>query len=342
MATRRSDIIIPEIFTGYVEEQTTNQDKFLQSGVVAPLAALNASEDGGDFVNIPNIKANLSGDFEVMSDSTSLTPGKITADKQIGVVLHRARAFETRDLATLAAGTDLQAAIGNKLGAYIAHQKQKDLISCLQGAFGSLNANTSSSALFNLCLDSESGDSPAVLSSRTVSRARALLGDQGDKLSVIAMHSNTYYDLEERNALRYIDTSDVRGTTTTQSGGDMTNTFGNPVVAEYMGMRVVVSDDIPTTGSGASTEYGVFMFTPGAVGTGEQSALRTETDRDILAKSSAVSFDLHYLYHPIGIKWAVTTTNPNRTQLETASNWSLVYETKNVGIVRATVVSNHD
>ena len=342
MATRRSDIIIPEIFTGYVEEQTTNQDKFLQSGVVAPLAALNASEDGGDFVNIPNIKANLSGDFEVMSDSTSLTPGKITADKQIGVVLHRARAFETRDLATLAAGTDLQAAIGNKLGAYIAHQKQKDLISCLQGAFGSLNTNTSSSALFNLALDSESGDTPAVLSSRTVSRARALLGDQGDKLSVIAMHSNTYYDLEERNALRYIDTSDVRGTTTTQSGGDMSNTFGNPVVAEYMGMRVVVSDDIPTTGSGSSTEYGVYFFTPGAVGTGEQSALRTETDRDILAKSSAVSFDLHYLYHPIGIKWGVTTTNPTRTQLETASNWSLVYETKNVGIVRATVVSNHD
>ena len=262
MATRRSDIIIPEIFTGYVEEQTTNQDKFLQSGVVAPLAAHNASEDGGDFVNIPNIKANLTGDFEVMSDSTSLTPGKVSADKQIGVVLHRARAFETRDLATLAAGTDLQAAIGNKLGAYIAHQKQKDLISCLQGAFGSLNANTSSSALFNLALDSESGDSPAVLSSRTVSRARALLGDQGDKLSVIAMHSSTYYDLEERNALRYIDTSDVRGTTTTQSGGDMSNTFGNPVVAEYMGMRVVVSDDIPTAGSGSSTEYAVYMFTP--------------------------------------------------------------------------------
>ena len=181
-----------------------------------------------------------------------------------------------------------------------------------------------------------------MLSSRTVSRARALLGDQGDKLSVIAMHSSTYFDLEERNALRYIDTSDVRGTTTTQSGGDMSNTFGNPVVAEYMGMRVVVSDDIPTTGSGASTEYAVYMFTPGAVGTGQQSALRTETDRDILAKSSAVSFDLHYLYHPIGIKWAVTTTNPTRTQLETASNWSLVYETKNVGIVRATVVSNHD
>jgi hypothetical protein len=62
------------------------------------MAELNASE-GGDYVNIPFWKANLTGDFEVLSDSTSLTPGKITADKQVGVVLHRGRAFESRDLA---------------------------------------------------------------------------------------------------------------------------------------------------------------------------------------------------------------------------------------------------
>ena len=68
----------------------------------------------------------------------------------------------------------------------------------------------------------------------------------------------------------------------------------------------------------------------------------TKVDEDVLAFEDVVSFKHAYIYHPIGLKWAVTTTNPNRTQLETASNWSLVYETKNVGIVRATVVSNHD
>jgi hypothetical protein len=58
------------------------------------MAELNATE-GGDYVNIPFFKANLTGDFEVLSDSTSLTPGKITADKQVGVILHRGRAFES-------------------------------------------------------------------------------------------------------------------------------------------------------------------------------------------------------------------------------------------------------
>ena len=128
MATLRSDIIIPEVFTPYVIEQTTQRDAFLASGVVQPMAELNASEDGGDFVQVPFYKANLSGDFERLTDSSSLTPGKIEADKQVAAVLHRGRAFESRDLAALAAGSDPMAAIGNKIADYIANQRQKDLL----------------------------------------------------------------------------------------------------------------------------------------------------------------------------------------------------------------------
>ena len=91
MATLRSDLIIPEVFTPYLIEETTQRDAFLQSGVVTPLAELNLSaERGGDFVKIPFYKANLTGDFEVLTDSTSLTPAKITADNQIAAVLYSA------------------------------------------------------------------------------------------------------------------------------------------------------------------------------------------------------------------------------------------------------------
>jgi hypothetical protein len=105
---------------------------------------------------------------------------------------------------------------------------------------------------------------------------------------------------------------------------------------------VIVSDDVNTVGSGASTEYATYMFSQGSVATGEQAGIATETDRDILQKSDAMSIDLHYIYHPVGAKWNVTDSNPNRTQLATASNWTKVYETKNIGIVRATVVSAMD
>ncbi len=155
MATVRSDVIIPEIFTPYVIEQTTVRDAFLASGVVQPMAELNAS-DGGDFINVPFWKADLSGDFEVLSDAASLTPSKIQADKQVGVIVHRGRAWESRDLAAIAAGSDPMAAIGNKVADYVAHQRQKDLLSTLSGVFGSINANTNASAFFDLCIDSAS------------------------------------------------------------------------------------------------------------------------------------------------------------------------------------------
>ena len=342
MATLRSDLIIPEVFSPYVIEESTRSDAFLQSGVVQPMAELNTSGDGsGDFVSVPFYKANLSGDFEVLTDSTSLTPGKIEADRQIGVLLRRGRAFEARDLAALASGSDPIGAIGQKMARYVNHQKQKDLVSCLSGVFGSLNNNSSSSAFFGLSLDSESGDSPTSLTPGHVARAKNLLGDQGDKLAAVVMHSATYYELVERRAVDFVAAADTTAGATA-SGGSLEGAFGNPTVPVFMGMRVVVSDDVQTTGSGASTEYAVYFMTQGAVGGSEVTALRTETDRDILSLSDALAISLGYCYHPIGAKWGVTTVNPTRAQLETVGNWSQVYETKNISIVRATVISSLD
>jgi hypothetical protein len=343
MATLRSDIIIPEVFTPYVIEQTTFRDAFLASGVVQPMAELNATE-GGDFINVPFWKANLSGDFEVLSDSSSLTPGKIQADKQVGVILHRGRAFEARDLAALAAGSDPMAAIGAKIADYIANQRQKDLLSCLAGVFGSIGSTSASAAFFPLTIDGESGDTPTTLSPRHVAEARSLLGDQGEKLAAMCVHSKVFYDLVERKAIDYVTETDARLTSSVTDfvGGSIAGAYGNPTVPTYMGLRVIVSDDVQTDGSGSSTEYATYFFTQGAIASGEQMAMQTETDRDILAKSDAMSIDLHYCYHPVGAKWGVTTSNPTRAQLATVGNWSKVYETKNLGIVRATNTSNFD
>ncbi len=124
--------------------------------------------------------------------------------------------------------------------------------------------------------------------------------------------------------------------------GSLANAFGNVAVPTFMGMRVIVSADVQTAGSGASTEYASYMFTQGAIGSGEQMALRSEVDRDVLAKSDALAIDLHYVYHPIGSKFSTSVSNPTRAQLETVGNWTKVYETNNIGIVRITSTSALD
>ena len=339
MGVVRSDVIIPEIFTPYVIEQTTLRDAFLASGVVQPMAELNATE-GGDTVQVPFWKANLSGDFENLTDSTSLTPGKITADKQVGVIVHRGRAWEARDLAAMAAGSDPMAAIGSKVADYVANQRQKDLIKTLEGVFGSLTGGDTP-AFSALRFDTTG---MTALGPRQCAKARSLLGDQGDKLQAIALHSAVYYDLVERKAIEYVTQTEARlstaatgATTIAAFGGNVVNAYtGEVTVPTYMGMRVIVSDDLAPTGN----NYPIYYFTQGAIGSGEQMGLRTETDRDILAKSDAMSIDLHYCYHPIGARWS-GVTGPTNAQLATVGSWSRVYEVKNIGIVRGTVTSNY-
>jgi len=314
--TRRLDIIVPEIFSQYIEEQSTLRNAFIGSGVVQPMAELNATE-GGDFITVPGFVANLSGDAEVLSDSTSLTPGNITADKQRAVVLHRGRAFGSRDLARLSAGADPLAAIGNKVAAYVANQQQKDLLASLKGAFAG--------GLSNLVVSTED----AYPTPEMVADARAKLGDQGEKLSVIAMHSGAYYQLVQRKAIDYVSAGDLGMTadsTPAFGGGSFQGAFGDVRCPTLMNCRVVVSDDL-----GAND---VYFFTPGAIASGEQAALQSEVDRDILAKASYVSFDWHVVYHPIGCRYTGTGSNPNRATLETGANWEQVFDDKNIGLVK--------
>lgn len=309
--TVRLDVVIPEIWNPYIEEQTTLRNAFFTSGVIQPLAALNGSE-GGDFINLPNWVANLSGDAEVLTDSTSLTPGNIEADKQRAVVLHRGRAFGARDLAGMAAGSDPLAAIGNKVGAYIAHEQQKDLLAAVNGAFAT--------ALNGLTVSTASAYPTAAM----VSGARAKLGDQGEKLSVMTVHSSAYYELVTLKALDYVSAAEMGSTEPV--GGSRVASFGDVRIPTYMNMRVVVSDDL-----GAND---VFFFTPGAIASGQQAGLRSETDRDILAKASYVSFDWHPVYHPIGTRYVGTGANPDRTALADGDNWEKVFDDKNIGIVK--------
>ncbi len=337
MPVTRNDVIIPSIFTPYVIEQSTLRDAFLASGVVRPMAELNA-EEGGDFVNVPHWEANLSGTFETLTDSTSLTPNKIQAEEQRAVIVHRGNAWEARDLAKLAAGSDPMAAIGIKVADYINHEKQKDLFACLGGIFGPTGSDNAGASFADLTVDG-GGSGETILSPRQVIRARALLGDQGDKLTAVSMHSSVYYDLMERKAIDFV--YDGTGAADSDaSQGSTANAFGNVGVPYYMDMRVIVSDDVQASGSLGNRKFATYFFKEGAVGSGNQLGLQTETDRDILAKSSAMSIDLHYCYHPIGAKWGANVVNPDPTQLANINNWLKVYDTKNIGIVRATVTSN--
>jgi len=234
--TKISDVIVPEIFTPYVIEKTAEKSRILTSGIAIANPKLNELVTaGGLTMNMPYWK-DLTGDDEVLSDSTALTPGKINTDKDIAALLLRGRAWGANELAGALAGSDPMKAIGDRVSDYWARQEQKTLVSVLQGVFAS-----SSMA------DHVSDQSAAVggIDGNMVLDAKQLLGDSSDQLQAIMMHSAVYTELQKQNVIDYVSTI---------------GPSGSPInIPTYLTYQVITDDGMPVAIS--VTTAGVYTLT---------------------------------------------------------------------------------
>jgi len=341
-STLRSNVIIPEVYTPYLSIATNLRSRLIQSGAMVAMPQLDATE-GGDFINVPNWQADLTGDAEALTDTSSLTPASISAERQIGVVVHRGKLWTARELAKLAAGDDPMAAIGSKQADWLNNQIEREVFAGLDGFFGPLTSN-STGALRALTVDSVSG-TPAPIGPRQVVRARALLGDMGSKLQFLCVHSATFYDMVERKMIDYVTAGDSQFFADTSGateavGGTIKPIFERGVtqVPVYGDLTVIVSDNVPNSGG----NYGAYFLAPGAIGTGSQQGIQTETDRDIAALEDAMNVHWHAVYHPMGARFTGSAM-PTRAEFGTVGNWATAWgDTKSYGMVRATVISNFD
>lgn len=308
--TKIADVIVPEVFNPYVVQKTAELSAFAQAGVIANDPAFDAlATAGGKLINMP-FWSDLTGDDEVLSDSTPLTPGKITAGQDVATLLMRGRAWKANDLATALSGSDPMAAIGDLVAAYWARQEQKTLINTLKGVFlaASMAGNKS---------DISGAVDPAVaeFTASTFIDAAYKLGDAESKLTAIAMHSATFASLRKQNLIDYVFDSD------------------NKPIATYMEKRVIVDDGMPVAGG----VYSTYLFGAGAIAKGNGAApVPTETDRDSLQGDDILINRQHFILHPRGVAFqaaSVAGSSATNAELATAANWIRAYENKNIRIV---------
>lgn len=308
--TKIADVIVPEVFNPYVVQKTAELSAFAQAGVISTDPAFDAlATAGGKLINMP-FWSDLTGDDEVLSDSTPLTPGKITAGQDVATLLMRGRAWKANDLATALSGSDPMAAIGDLVAAYWARQEQKTLINTLKGVFlaASMAGNKS---------DISGAVDPAVaeFTASTFIDAAYKLGDAESKLTAIAMHSATFASLRKQNLIDYVFDSD------------------NKPIATYMEKRVIVDDGMPVSGG----VYSTYLFGAGAIAKGNGAApVPTETDRDSLQGDDILINRQHFILHPRGVAFqaaSVAGSSATNAELATAANWIRAYENKNIRIV---------
>ena len=327
-----TDMVQRPEFLNYVQEQVYNQCAWIQSGVVTRNAALDCSA-GGTRVRVPFFQPMVAESEVIESNATwgtsgagYLTPGKITADEQIMSILHRGGAYAADDLSRLGSGADPMQAIQSYLASCILKLRTTTLLSQLEGLFGTALAPNTLDASVSTAGATEAN----FLSASNVVKTQALLGERGDDLSVIAMHSQVAFYLRTVGALTFSTSALSTGGDIVWGGGGVG--LNSTEIAYFMGFRVVVDDMLkPTVNAGGADQFPVYLMGAGSVAEGVQRAFFTEADRNILSKQDVLSWTHDYGFHLFGTSWQGAGDNPTNTLLATPSNWKCVYGAAGTG-----------
>ncbi len=319
----------------------------MQSGIIQRNAALDARA-GGTRVRVPFHDPINPTEEQILSNATwgtggagYLTPQGTSADEQIMTILHRGFSYAADDLSKLGSGADPLAHVRNQLTAAINKLKTATLKAQLLGLFGGISgAGVLGPNQYDATV---SGATPAeanYISVGNVLEAKNLLGERGEEIDTIAMHSAVAYYLQQIGMLTFSTSALSASGAVTWGGGGVG--IGDPQVATFAGLRVVIDDQLTYLTGGTAThavKYPVYMFKSGVVSEGIQQDLRLAADRNILSMQDILAVDYHYGFHITGTKWAAAGDNPTNAatsgNLANTSSWNLVFATtKMVPIVR--------
>lgn len=317
--TKLSDVIVPEVWVPYVQQQTTEKSALVQSGIISSSPQLDQLvTQGGKIINMPFFN-DLTGDDQVVPDQgTNLTVDKITTGQDKAVLLIRGKAWGSHKLAGALAGADPMQAIANRYVAWWTRQEQKVLISILNGVFGS--------ALSSHVNDiSSSAGETAVISGGAVLDTKQALGDAADVLTALIMHSAVYTTLQKQNLIAFIP-----------------NARGEVSIPTYLGYRVIIDDGVPVSGTGDGRVFTTYLVGSGAIARGEgtpTSLTPVETDRNSLGSEDYLITRRAFVLHPMGVAWKepsayTTATDPTPANVDLAktANWQLVVDHKKVAL----------
>ena len=182
---------IPELWTAYQNEVSQEKSAFVRSGIISRNAAIEAEfTKGGRTIALPHF-ADLTGDSEILSDVIPLTTATLQGSVQYGVRNLRGRAWTSSDLAAELAGDDPMLAIARRTGEYWVREQQKVLVSVLKGIFDGPLAATHTAGGVGVNLDADA-----------MITGISTLGDAGQELGAVAMHSGAYYALAKKDLIQ--------------------------------------------------------------------------------------------------------------------------------------------
>ena len=314
--------IVPEKFSQYVADRTTELNTFLTSGIATPDATvaqlINGTPTGGRFIQLPMWNP-LDGEDDTFSEE-ALSVGKIGTKAARATLLIRGKAWAATDLAHVLGGADPMGAIAQLIADWRNTKEQKIYLSILKGIL-----NPTNGALKDHVNDISAGEGEAAfISDAATLDTKQLLGDHYNALGMVFMHSAVYTYLQKKGMITRNPIFDP-----SQSSVEM---------ERYLGYQIKVDDGMPVNDGVYDTYFlgkGCFIRQDGT----PAGLVATETDRDKLEGVDYLINRWCQIVHPRGLSWVAdgTYTNtkspyPHNVDLEKPENWELTVDHKKVGI----------
>lgn len=320
-ATQLTDLIVPDVFDGYVQILSQEKSAFRSSGVLVDVPRLSQLMSGGARVfNAPHFRDLAQTEANVSSDNpaSAATPLNITTGQEIARRDSLNQVWSSMDLNEALSGEDPMRAIASLVADYWVRQENRRIVATARGVMADNIANDSGDMLNSVAIGGAGTLTAAHLfSAEAVIDTQQTMGDSQGDLGVIAMHSVVFSRAKKNNLIDFIP-----------------DASGQVTIPTFLGLRVVVDDQLPVVSDGnGHFEYSTYLYGVGAIGRGQRSPLNpVATDRDELAGDGGGQEFLisrqEWCHHPRGFAWLSASQageSPNIAELALAANWDRRY-----------------
>lgn len=354
MTTQISDVIVPEIFTPYVQQLTAEKTRLIQSGALVPSAVLdNLLSGGGLTFNVPSFRDLESTEENVstddIADSINFTqtnfagadvaginaslnaiandsvPNKTGTSQEVAVRLSRNNSWSSSDLTAALAGDDPMESIATRVANYWSRRLQAAFVATVRGVLADNAQAAPTGDDGDYTVDISGGafvNGTTNFSAEAFLDATLTMGDSMGDLTMVMMHSVVYNRAQKNNLIDFIP-----------------DATGQTMIPTFLGREVIVDDSMPRNGN----IYETWLFGTGAVQLGQNSpANPTETERLPSAGNGGGQEVLYsrveWTIHPTGHAYTGSTAaagGPTNAVLADPASFDRVYpERKQIPLAR--------
>lgn len=324
----------PEVFSQYMTENPTWNDRILASGVlVQDNTIMDLIGEKGNVATLPFYAPIDEFDSQALNNDglTNNTPVEISGKKQTAMLIQRMKAWKAQDFTKELTGADPMTHIANSVASFYKQVRTRDLMSTIDAV---LSLSGMENHVTDLSLSGEGtvSDDNKINDTTLIFAQQKAIGDSDANMGLLVMHSYIY---AKYKAMGLVDYNKYTIANAVERDVEL------PTIGGFIPL---VTDRFTVDASGTNPVYSTYMLGSGSVltcdKTNYENAYYTDYDPETNAGIQKLYTKQGYVMHPNGFSInanKISKESPTTAELGAKGNWSLAFNEKKIkmGVIKS-------